>query len=217
MAQVGSLAASAPATYSGTTITPTIVQSLANYLSGWFGIVIGANSPAIEDMNSLFFLLTYQLSYLFGLGVPEWDSGTTYFIGSIVQDGSGNLYKSLTNTNLNNALSSSTNWLNISGGVNIVAINPATQTPYAMATSDNNKTFLVNSANGAMQFNLPAPVINFNFKIKDVGGNFNINACTFHRHSTENFAGLAADYVATAANGEWQVVTDGTNWFITGR
>ena len=70
---------------------------------------IGANSPAEEDMNSLCYLFAYQLAYLMQAGVPEWDSGTTYFIGDIVQS-SGTLYSSLTNTNLNNAVTDTTNW-----------------------------------------------------------------------------------------------------------
>lgn len=116
IAKFGSLAAAAPVTYSGSTVTPTLVQSLSNYLSGWFGAVVGANSPAIEDMNAIHYLITYQLAYLLQTGVPEWDSATTYFQGSVVTaiDGSGTMYVSLTNTNLNNALSVSASWKVIS-------------------------------------------------------------------------------------------------------
>jgi hypothetical protein len=110
IAEFGSLAAASPATYSGTTITPTIVQSLSNYLSGWFGAVIGGNSPAIEDMNAICYLYAYQLAYVMQLGIAEWDAGTTYYVGSIAQDGTGNIYASLTNSNTNNALSSTANW-----------------------------------------------------------------------------------------------------------
>lgn len=103
----------------------------------------------------------------------------------------------------------------------LVAINPATQSPYALSTTlssgDCGKVFLVNSANGAMTFNLPTPVADFKFKIKDVGGVLNTNTCTMHRHSTELFENLAADFVFKANGGEWEVSTDGTNWIITGR
>jgi hypothetical protein len=109
MAQYGSLAASAPMLYSGSTITPTIVQSLGEYLDGWFSAVIAQNSPAIEDMNALFYLFAYQLTYLMQVGIPEWDSGTTYYTGDIVQS-SGVIYASLTNSNLNNAITDGTNW-----------------------------------------------------------------------------------------------------------
>lgn len=109
IAQYGSFAAGAPQTYSGSTITPAIVQSLGNYLSGWVSAVEGAYSPALQDMNALCYLFAYQLTYLLQAGIAEWDSGTTYYTGDIVQS-SGTWYVSLTNTNLNNAVTDSTNW-----------------------------------------------------------------------------------------------------------
>lgn len=219
MAEFGSFAAGSPATYSGAAITPAIIQTLSQYASGWFSAIVGANSPCIEDWNSLCYLFAYQLSYLMQLGVSEWDSATTYYVGSIVQDGSGNLYTSLTNANLNNAVSSTANWRAITTGTNVVAINPAVSSPYTMAATDNGKTFLVNSANGAMQFNLPSPAtvgINFRFKVKDSAGACapGIDQITFHRNAAENFEGLAADYLGQAPWGMWDVVTDGTNWFL---
>jgi hypothetical protein len=223
MAEFGSLAASAPLTYSGTTITPAIVQTLSNYLSGWFSAIVGANSPAIEDMNAICYLFAYQLSYLMGLGVAEWDAGTTYYAGSICQDGNGNLFVSLTNTNLNNALTSAANWRSYTKGNNLVAVNPAGGTytsPYTMTSADTGKVFLVNSANGAMTFNLPNPSSlpqGFNFVVKDAANNFGVNNCTMHRFAGENFEGVAADYVIAASGGEWEISTDLTNWYITGR
>lgn len=84
IAEYGSFANGTPATYSGTTITPALVQGLTQYLSGWFSAVEGAYSPAIEDMNALCYLFAYQLSYLMNTGIAEWDSGTTYSTGNIV-------------------------------------------------------------------------------------------------------------------------------------
>lgn len=115
--QFGSLAAGAPAN----AVTPADVQALSNYLTGWFGAVIGTNSPAIEDMNSLCYLYGYQLAYLMQQGVPEWDASTTYYVGSMAQDGAGKIYQSLQNTNLNNALTVTAFWqqifpLNLAGG-----------------------------------------------------------------------------------------------------
>lgn len=222
IAEFGSLAAAAPQTYSGTTITPAIVQTLSNYLQGWFGAVLGANSPAIEDMNAICYLYAYQLSYLMQQGVPEWDTATNYWIGSIAQDGLGNLFVSLTGSgtspNVGNALTSSANWKPLVGQTNIISINPSTQSPYAMAVGDNGKTFLVNSANAAMQFNLITPTLNFKFKVKDVGGLMNTNNCTIHRNGgTGSIAGVAADYIAQANGGEWEFVSDGTAWYIVGR
>jgi hypothetical protein len=125
MAEFGSLAASTPARYTGATITPDIIQTLSNYLVGWFGAVIGENSPAIEDMNSLCYLFSYQLAYLMQLGIPEWIATTTYYTGSFVSDGAGNIYSSITNSNTNNALSDTTKWKKVTG-LNTVVTNSGT-------------------------------------------------------------------------------------------
>lgn len=101
IAEYGSLAAATPARYSGSTITPAIVQSLSNYLTGWFGAVIGGASPAIEDLNALDYLWSYQIAYLMQEGIAEYDASTNYFIGSIVQSG-GLLYMSSIDNNVGN-------------------------------------------------------------------------------------------------------------------
>ena len=119
MSQFGSFAAGTPTRYSGATVTPANIQALSNFLQGWYGAVVGANAPTIEDMNALCYLFSYQLGYLLQTGVGEWDAATNYFIGSLVNDGTGNLYVSLTNSNLNNAVSNTTNW-------KIVSSNPFT-------------------------------------------------------------------------------------------
>lgn len=110
VAQYGSLAAGAPLRYNGSTATPALIQQLSNFLSGWKSAVIGGNSPAIEDRNALDFLFSRQIAYVLQSGVAEWDAETTYYIGSFASDGAGTLYYSLTDDNLNNALSVAANW-----------------------------------------------------------------------------------------------------------
>lgn len=102
---IGSFAAGAPTT----TTDISAVQSLSNYLGGMYSIVLGENAPCIQDLNSLFWLTTYQLAYLMQAGVAEWDAETTYYIGSVVNVG-GNLYVSRTNDNLGNAVTTIANW-----------------------------------------------------------------------------------------------------------
>jgi hypothetical protein len=101
----GSLAAGLPA-YS---TDPETIQSLSNYLAGWYAAVIGNNSPAIQDVNAVCYLFAYQLAYLFQTGVAEWNTDTTYYIGSFASSGS-NIYVSLTDDNQGNAVTSRTNW-----------------------------------------------------------------------------------------------------------
>jgi hypothetical protein len=112
IAKFGSLYAGA----SAFTTDPEQVQSFSNYLTGWYAAAIGGNSPSIEDVNALFFLYAYQLAYLMQAGVPEWEAQTTYYIGSLAQDGLGNIYSSLVDNNLANALSTTANWKLLGSG-----------------------------------------------------------------------------------------------------
>lgn len=211
----GSFASGSPAY----TTDPVTIQSLSEYAAGWFAAVEGDNSPAIEDWNALFFLAFYQLSYLFQEGVAEWDATTTYYIGSIVNDGLGNLYASTQDNNINHVVSNVSFWKLASGsaGGSNVTIDPATQSPYTISAGDTGKTFLVNSVNGAMTFNLPTPAAGFSIRIKDKTGSGDTNNITMHRFGSELFANLAADYAMVAAYQEILIDCDGTNYFIVGR
>ncbi len=211
LAEIGSLNAGTPV-FTTNIIT---MQSLSNYLTGLFGVVIGGNSPAIEDINSLFYLATYQLAYGLQTGVPEWDSSTTYYKGSIVTDttSTGTLYRSITDTNLNNAVTDTVNW-RIVCSPNTVAINPAISSPVTIAATDNFRTFDVNTVNGACTFVFPAPVLGFTFTIKDVGGVCGNNNMTFQQHASETLENLAASFIAKKNYGSWSWYCDGTNFWL---
>jgi len=122
----GSLAAGSPTT----TTDPAVMQALGNWDGGWFSAVLGGNSPAIEDMNSLHYVAFYQLAYLFQSGVPEWNSSTTYYVGGLAQDGYGNIYVSLADNNTGNALTNLSYWVSYTnlatpvGSVQMYAGNP---------------------------------------------------------------------------------------------
>ena len=56
-------------------------------------------------MNALFYALCYQLTYVLQEGIPEWDSQTTYFVGSVVRrPGTAVMFMSKVDSNTNNAL-----------------------------------------------------------------------------------------------------------------
>lgn len=200
----GSLAAGSPAY----TSDPTTVQSLSAFLSGWYSAVIGGNSPAIQDMNSLFFLGFRQLAYLFQAGIPEWDTSTIYFIGSFASDGIGNIYVSLTDNNTGNALSSTANWKLSGSSANVVSISTTT----TLTSADSGKTFLVNA--GSITINLPSPVLNMIFTVKDNLGFFGDSPLTIHRSASEQIEGLASDFSCESAWGSWTFICNGTNWNI---
>jgi len=106
VSQYGTLADGAPFTY---TKDPKVIQELSNFLDGWRGAIVGDNAPTLQDMNALFYLITYQLAYLKQAGIGEYDTETTYYINSIVAE-NGILYKSLVDDNLNEVLTDDTKW-----------------------------------------------------------------------------------------------------------
>lgn len=201
---IGSLAAGSVA-YS---TDPVAIQALANYLAGWNAVVVGNNSPAIQDMNSLCFLFAYQLAYILQTGVPEWNASTIYFIGSVAQDGIGNTYVSLTDNNLNNALTSAVNW-KFSGGGSIVT----TTSSGAIATTTD--TVRSNSTGGALTQTLPAIAsvpIGKKFIIKDVGsGGF---ATTVKGNGSETIDGSNTYATALLQYNSMTVQSNGTTWDV---
>jgi len=211
IAKFGSLAASA----SAYTTDPATIQSLSQYLTGWFGAVIGGNSPAIEDWNALCYLYAYQIAYGFQAGIPEWETNTIYYIGSFVSDSLGGIYYSLTDANTGNAITSVANWRRFNL-VSSVAIDPATQTPYVLGATDNTKTFKVNSAAGVQQFTLPAAAssTNYIFTVKDTGGYSSVNNITIVRAASETIEGFAGTYTCRCDYGDWTFICDGTNWLL---
>jgi len=79
------------------------------WANGWTSAVVGANSPTVEDMNSAFYALAYQLAYGMQSGIPEYDSSTTYYTGSFCQS-AGIIYKSITDGNIGNAVTNASYW-----------------------------------------------------------------------------------------------------------
>ncbi len=93
-----------------TSKTMATLQANAAWLLGWQDAVIANKRPAYQDFNGLQFVHSYELCYLLQTGVPEWNAATEYFIGSIVNDGTGVLYKSIQDNNTNHATSDGAWW-----------------------------------------------------------------------------------------------------------
>lgn len=90
----GSLATGSPVTSKD----PIDIQNSAAFMIGWTAETIATNRPALEDFNGLDLLTFRQIAYLLQEGVAEWDVETPYYVGSIVNDGTGVLYKALINS-----------------------------------------------------------------------------------------------------------------------
>lgn len=102
-------------TYTGTTDVNTI-QSLPAWQNGFIDCVTPSEQfPPLPEMTGFGKVLSYLICYNMQHGVPEWDSGTTYYSGCWCSS-NGNLYVSLQDENLNNAVTNSVYWEKFTGG-----------------------------------------------------------------------------------------------------
>ena len=85
----------------------TTIQSLVQYLQGYFQIISDtgvAEIPYSEDLNSLFFLVTTQLAYLFQNGVPEWlnSADQRYYANVSFVQVNGDIYQAILGDDVSN-------------------------------------------------------------------------------------------------------------------
>ncbi|MDR1997288.1 MAG: hypothetical protein LBQ83_03070 [Candidatus Margulisbacteria bacterium] len=135
--QFGSLAAGNPVH----TKDPVQIQALPAYSQGLATSTDNATvPPAMEDENSIKYLVSSMIAYLLQEGIPEWDAGTTYYQNGIVKY-NGKLYKSLIDNNLNNTPDYNSIWTTIAesvltagAGIAIDRTNPAAPVISAQVT-----------------------------------------------------------------------------------
>jgi hypothetical protein len=87
----------------------------AEWLDGWAAAALaGSEIPTFQDFNGIHYVMSSQVGYLLQEGIPEYDVATTYYANSIVKKaGTYELYGSIINNNLGNALPSAVsnaNW-----------------------------------------------------------------------------------------------------------
>jgi len=117
------------------------IQGLSAWLDGWSeALVPGNRYPALQEMNGLLKVLSYQGAYTLQEGIPEYDSATTYYIGSIIKKtGTFELYGSLTDDNVGNALIDGVDWkflLDLADFTPILDVNFALNSGNLSATGD---------------------------------------------------------------------------------
>lgn len=90
-----------------------VIQS-ASFETGWRAAVVAGGTkrlPPLNDDNSVDYVTTTQLAYLFQEGIPEYDVGTEYRTNSVVKKSTTTeLWKSLIDANTGNALVEGSNW-----------------------------------------------------------------------------------------------------------
>jgi hypothetical protein len=80
-------------------------QGLSAWTTGWSAAINAGNkAPYLQDMNSVHQVLSWMICEILQDGLPPWDSNTTYYTGSAVQDPnfSGYWYVSLQDNNQGN-------------------------------------------------------------------------------------------------------------------
>lgn len=90
----------------------TVLQALGAFDTGYNAMVVGGQKvPALEELQSLSYIATYQLAYLFQEGIPEYDATTNYYTKSIVKKpNTYEIWGSKIDDNLGNAVVAGTNW-----------------------------------------------------------------------------------------------------------
>ena len=144
IAQFGSALAG---TYVGTTDVDTI-QDLTAWSNGFIDCVTPSQQfPPLPEMTGFGKVLSYQQAYLCQKGMPEWDSGTTYYYGDLCKatnsDNKICIYKSKVDNNTNNAVTNTTYWLEIPIEDIQTVGNWCVTTPTTISTASLNKPAVV--------------------------------------------------------------------------
>lgn len=204
IAKFGSLAANAPEF----STDAEDAQSLANFLEGWFNAVIDGNSPCIEDMNAIFFIITTYLAYLNQQGIPEWDDTTEYYVGSVVQ-ADRDLYVAVAANDNVEPYTDATKWALLSQPFEIAAhiVDPAGGATKLMNECD--------PTAGSFNFTLPqlsAVPVGQRQIVKNIATNANV--ITLKADGTEKIDNFTTTYGTTIAAGESITVykSNSTTW-----
>lgn len=106
--QIGQFGSALAGTYTGTG-DPQQIQELNAWLSGFIGCVTPSEQfPPLPEMTGAFKVLSYLINTVLQQGVPEWDSGTTYYQNNFCNR-NGVVYISKVNNNLNHDPAADTN------------------------------------------------------------------------------------------------------------
>lgn len=90
------------------------LQSLNAFENGWDdAIEQGDKLPPLEEFQGIQYGISYQQAYILQEGIPEWNTNTAYYKGSLVKTISGTSFKifsSLTDNNTGNLTTNTTHW-----------------------------------------------------------------------------------------------------------
>lgn len=87
------------------------LQSLSNWETGLRAQVTTSEAPYLQDQNSIFYVITSQLAYLFQAGIAEWNSQTEYFAYKSLVSYNGKIFVSVQDSTNKNPSSEGAYWL----------------------------------------------------------------------------------------------------------
>lgn len=112
--EIGQFGSALAGTYNGTTDVATI-QALPAWQDGFIGCVTpNTQFPPLPEMTGFGKVLSQQICYLLQQGIPEYDSGTTYYTGNWVSYNSS-IYVAKADNFSNVAPTDTTKWNKFTG------------------------------------------------------------------------------------------------------
>lgn len=92
--------------------TGDIAQLMSNpaFLQGWGSAVEENFAPFMEEMTGVQKVFSQQIAYLLQDGIPEYDPGTTYYIGSVVRSGNS-WFESIVDNNTGSDMTDTSKWV----------------------------------------------------------------------------------------------------------
>jgi hypothetical protein len=144
-------------------------------------------------------------------GIPEYNTLTTYYIGSIVSDGVGGIYVSLVDDSLNQSLTNGDKWLNFyTKKVTVIA----TSANYVVQNADWYIRWTDTATSTERYIDLPTPSAENKGReiiVKYTGGTF-ISLLVVRVTGGSTIDGAAS--VSLGTHNAKRFVSNGTNWEV---
>lgn len=121
------------------------IQSLNAWGEGWNAATETSEElPPLEEIQSVSYVTTYQQAYLMQEGLPEWAATVTYYKGCLTKEVTSSgfrIYNSLTDNNIGNSLSDTSNWKKVMDSADLYAFDNTVVHKTGNETVDGVKTF----------------------------------------------------------------------------
>lgn len=122
-----------------------VIQSLPAWGEGWNAATeTSEDLPPLEEIQAVEYVTSYEQAYIMQEGLPEWAATVTYYKGSLIKEVTANgfrIYCSLSDDNLNNAISDTSNWKKVMDSEDLYAFDNTVVHKTGNETVAGTKTF----------------------------------------------------------------------------